>query len=44
VRKIVDWMNGFEPGNAKRSANMEFRDVCPSGGLQFVQPVASSLP
>jgi hypothetical protein len=44
VRKIVDWLNRFEPTNAKRSANLEFRDVCPSGGLQLVQPVALNAP
>jgi hypothetical protein len=44
ARKIVDWLNRFEPTNANRSANLEFRNVCPTGGLQFVQPVASSAP
>jgi hypothetical protein len=44
VRKIVDWLSRFEPTNAKRSANLDFQDVCPSGGLQLVQPVASDMP
>lgn len=42
VRKLVDWLNGFQPTNAKRSANLEFQDVCPSGGFQLIQPSASS--
>ena len=44
VRKIVDWLSRFEPKNAKPAADLEFRDVCPGGGLQLVQPVASSAP
>jgi hypothetical protein len=44
VRKIVDWLNQFEPANAEHAANLEFQDVCPSIGLQFVQPVASNIP
>lgn len=44
VRKLVDWLNRFEPLNAVRSADLEFRDVCPSGGLQFVQPLALNVP
>jgi hypothetical protein len=43
VRKIVGWLNRFEPTDAKRSADLEFREVCPSGGLQLVQPVASNV-
>jgi hypothetical protein len=44
VRKIVDWLNQFEPASARRSADLEFQDVCPSIGLQFVQPIASNIP
>lgn len=39
VRKIVDWLNRFEPTNAKRSADLESREVCPGGGFQLIQPV-----
>jgi hypothetical protein len=42
ARKIVDWLNHFEPKNAKTAAALEFRDVCPGGGLQLVQPAALS--
>lgn len=45
VNKIVDWLNDFEPVNAKPLADLEFQDVCPSVGLQRLQPsVASNLP
>lgn len=45
VSKIVDWLNGFEPKNAKPSADLEFQDVCPSVGFQLLQPsVASNAP
>jgi len=45
VNKIVDWLNRFEPVNAKPLVNLEFQDVCPSVGLQLLQPtVASNMP
>jgi hypothetical protein len=44
VRKIVDWLNQFEPANAKHATDLEFQDVCPSIGLQFIQPIASNIP
>jgi hypothetical protein len=44
ARKIVDWLNHFEPKNAKTAADLEFGDVCPGGGLQLVQPAALSMP
>ncbi len=45
VNKIFDWLNHFEPVNAKPLANLEFQDVCPSVGLQRLQPsVASNAP
>ena len=44
VRKIIDWLKGFEPNNAKPAADLEFRDVCPGGGFQLVQPAVSSAP
>jgi hypothetical protein len=45
LNKIVDWLNDFEPVNAKPLADLEFQDVCPSVGLQRLQPsVASRVP
>jgi hypothetical protein len=45
LNKIVDWLNDFEPVNAKPLADLEFQDVCPSVGLQRLQPsVASNVP
>jgi hypothetical protein len=41
VAKVVDWLKRFEPKNAKRFENIEFPDVCPSGGLRLVQPSIS---
>jgi hypothetical protein len=42
ARKIVDWLNGFAPKDVKPAADLEFRDACPGGGLQLVQPVAAT--
>jgi hypothetical protein len=45
VNKIVVWLHHFEPVNAKPLANLEVQDVCPSVGLERLQPsVASKLP
>jgi hypothetical protein len=45
VRKLVDWLDRFEPTNARRSADLEFQDVCPSVGFQWLQPsVATNAP
>jgi hypothetical protein len=41
VAKVVDWLKGFEPKNAKRFENTELSDVCPSVGLSLVQPSIS---
>jgi hypothetical protein len=45
VRKMIDWMNHFEPKNAKPAADLEFQNVCPSVGFQLLQPsIASNVP
>lgn len=45
VSKILGWLNHFEPVNPKPLADLEFQDVCPSVGLQRVQPtIASNVP
>ncbi len=45
VSRIVDWLNHFEPENAKPVASLEFQDVCPSMGLQLLQPsMAANAP
>lgn len=41
VANVVGWLKRFEPKNAKRFENAEFRDVCPSGRLSLVQPSIS---
>jgi hypothetical protein len=38
VAKVVDWLKGFPPKNARLLQEAEFGDVCPSGGVRFVQP------
>jgi hypothetical protein len=39
IGKVVDWVKGFEPKNAKWFERTEFPHVCPSDGIRPVQPV-----
>jgi hypothetical protein len=41
VAKIVDWLVRFQPKNGKEFEYAEFPDVCPSQGLQLVQPTVA---
>ncbi len=44
VTKVVNWLRRFEPTNGKEFEYAEYPDVCPSGGLRFLQPsVATNL-
>jgi len=36
--KVIKWLKDFEPKGGKRFEYAEFPDVCPSGGLQLLQP------
>lgn len=38
VAKIVEWLGRFQPRNGKEFEYAEFPDVCPSVGMQLVQP------
>jgi hypothetical protein len=38
VRKVVDWLQRFQPGDGKSFLYAEFPEVCPTGGLRLVQP------
>ena len=38
VTKVVDWLKGFNPKDGESFVYAEFPDVCPSGGLRFLQP------
>lgn len=45
VAKVVKWLKDFEPKGGKQFEYAEFPDVCPSGGLQLLQPsVAANDP
>lgn len=36
--KVIKWLKDFEPKGGKQFEYTEFPDVCPSGGLQLLQP------
>jgi hypothetical protein len=38
VSKLVDWLQGFQPKDAKSFEYAEYPDVCPAGGLRLLQP------
>ena len=38
VRKVVDWLQRFQPADGKSFLYAEFPDVCPTSGLRLVQP------
>lgn len=38
VAKVVDWLQRFQPTDGKSFDSAEYPDVCPSGGLRFLQP------
>jgi hypothetical protein len=42
VAKVVDWLKHFQPKDATTLQDVEYRDVCPSGGLRFVQPTVAA--
>jgi len=41
VTNVVSWLQNFQPKNGKKFFFVEFPDVCPSGGLRFVQPAVA---
>jgi hypothetical protein len=38
VSKLVDWLQSFQPKDAKSFEYAEYPDVCPAGGLRLLQP------
>lgn len=38
VAKVANWLQNFQPKNAKEFFYTEFPDVCPSEGFRLVQP------
>ena len=38
VSKLVDWLQGFQPKDAKSFEYAEYPEVCPAGGLRLLQP------
>jgi hypothetical protein len=38
VSKIVDWLQRFEAKDGKSFEYADYPDVCPAGGLRFLQP------
>jgi hypothetical protein len=42
ISKVVNWLQSFQPKNAKEFSYTEFSDVCPSGGLRLVQPAVAT--
>jgi hypothetical protein len=38
VSKLVDWLQGFQPKDAKSFEYAEYQNVCPTGGLRLLQP------
>ena len=38
VSKVVDWIKRFQPKDGKSFEYDEYPDVCPAGGLRFLQP------
>jgi hypothetical protein len=44
VSKVVDWLQRFQPKDGKSFDYAEYPDICPAGGLRFLQPsVAGNL-
>jgi hypothetical protein len=41
VAKVIEWMKNFEPTGGKRFDYADYPDVCPSGGLRYVQPAVA---
>jgi len=44
IAKVAGWLEHFQPREAKPFVYAEFPDVCPSGGLRFVQPTVAFNP
>lgn len=38
VSKLADWLKGFQPKDGKTFEYIEYPDVCPTGGVRFLQP------
>ena len=38
VSKVVDWIKHFQPKDGESFEYDEYPDVCPAGGLRFLQP------
>jgi hypothetical protein len=36
--KVIEWMKNFHPKDGELFDSADFPDVCPSGGLRYVQP------
>jgi hypothetical protein len=41
VAKVIEWLKGFDPKGGKRFDYADYPDVCPSGGLRYVQPAVA---
>jgi hypothetical protein len=38
VSKLADWLQHFQPKDGKAFEYTEYPDVCPTGGLRYLQP------
>jgi hypothetical protein len=38
VSRVVDWLQHFQPTDGKAFEYTEYPDVCPTGGLRYLQP------
>jgi hypothetical protein len=38
VSKVVEWITRFQPEDGESFEYIEYPDVCPAGGLRFLQP------
>jgi hypothetical protein len=38
VSKVVDWLQHFQPKDGKSFDYAEYPDICPAGGLRYLQP------
>lgn len=42
VSNVVEWLQHFQPSDSERFDEAEYRDICPSGGLRYVQPTVAA--
>jgi hypothetical protein len=44
VSSVVDWIKRFQPKGGKTFEYADYPDVCPAGGLRFLQPSVAGNP